>query len=283
MKRIVISSIIAILASASWSSVIGRKCPNSEVLKRFDDGTYLLERNDDKMIVCRHPDKRDSLLVGIGIYTRDSLYERVSGVRYFKYNDSRYSIKDLKEAFYTDLDNCRMRMDGLFECYSTQYNGSYYSITDSKGSFPWIEYRPEFQASICGSQFGLGFDFLMNLSKGLSVDDQDASVNVSGLYLYALFAERMDSLRLGKAMKDEISIGDGVTYLLKAGHESSVSILKCSTGIDSTKSCKYLTGVYSGSDGQSIFSIIGNCKKQALQPKRIMENRKKMKKEIKRE
>ncbi|MBK9580068.1 MAG: hypothetical protein IPO40_23625 [Fibrobacteres bacterium] len=248
-----------ILAPLSWSGSIGRRCPNAQIEKNFNDGTYLLERVDDQMLVCRRPDIRDSLLLAIGIFTRDSLYDRITGIRYFKYNNSAYSAKDIKDAFYTDLSKCNLRTDGLFDCFSSQNNGVYYSVTDSKNAFPWIEYHPKFRAAICGDNFGVQFDFLAKLSKKMSVANHGGNTTADGLYITMLFLDRMDSLRLGKEINRDLKIGPDSSYRITTRVNNSVVIAKCSNQPDSAAKCRYLNEIFLGDDVSYIFSLLANC------------------------
>lgn len=220
------------------------------------------------MLVCRKPDKRDSLLLSLGIFSRDSLYDRVVSKRYFKYNSSNYSLNDIKDAFATDLNKCFLRTDGLFECYSSKYNSNYYSISDSKKSFGWIGYRPEFRASICEnnlSNTAFGPYFQINeIAEYLSIDTPDTANRIFRPDLSILFHTRLDSLSKGKEIPSSMDFGTNGTYRIKTRTNNSASIWRCASIEDSVTNCKYLTEIHVSGDLTYLFGINANCDQAIL-------------------
>lgn len=140
--------LILFVATLTFAVDVGDKCPEYQVDKKFVDGTYLLEEIDNKMILCRPPNNIDSLLVVFGLFTRDSLFDRVAGIRYFKYDHGRYSKEDVKAIFGITLDKSYMRRDGLYQIHDK--DNDYHTISTNKNSFGFVEYSPSFKMNICG-------------------------------------------------------------------------------------------------------------------------------------
>lgn len=259
MKRILNLFVLVLMPALSWSAIIGSRCPKLQIEKVFDDGTFLLERIDNKMTVCRQPDKRDSLMLAIGLFTRDSLCDRVAGFRYFKYNDSKYSPKEIKEAFYTELNKCYTRTDGLQECFSSSDENAYFSITDSKNRFDWIEYRPAFKIDICNANVDLNYLSLSKIARRLSAQIADSSVKARSMYLEALLLERMDSVTAGKEIPSTINAGNGKYFRIKTEVNNTASIMLCELAENTYGNCNTVNILLTSFDKSKIFNLNSYC------------------------
>jgi hypothetical protein len=244
--------LLLISISNSFAVTIGDKCPDGQLLKRFDNGSYLLEEDDNVIIHCRQPNKIDSFLVVVGLFTRDSLFNRVEGIRYIKYDHSDYSASEVKEAFYgLVLSKPTMRPDGKYESYNSEYG--YYAVSNNKNTIPFVEYQPSTKINLCNKTSTMSFsDYysVMSFSNDLYSCYEDVFFYTGFLYT------REQQLREGNELTSCKS-GDDSNCVVDANTPLKEYHLNYYNNIRLNKGRSFRVSVVNGANAIIISSEIG--------------------------
>lgn len=218
-KVLVLIVVLCAIANAQFLDyTIGDRCPNSQVVRTFSDGSYLLKEDENnRQLVCRTPNKIDSFLVVAGVFNRGLLYNRVSEIRFRKFNHASWTKEEVKDPFFgLEMGTPRMRSDGLYEITGRSSSGDrYYTISAKKDAYPYISYAPIFKFEVCGTNTVL-FEDYYDISNLIHIS---TCYEVDYFLLSSILHQRESQLRAGKELtfcasfEDSNCVVDKQTYI----------------------------------------------------------------------